>query len=90
MGHPVDLQNLVQGPGPHLNVVDVNVVLRVFILGVVRSVSVGGLVVFGGLLLLTVLFLLLQRENGGNTVMLSLDYSAGSNQIWRRFEKKPI
>ena len=57
------LQNLVQHyPNPHLDVVDVNVVLGILLCVVCRSVSVGGLVVFRGLLLLTaVIFLLLQR-----------------------------
>ena len=43
---------------PHLNVVDVDIVLGI-LLGVRRPVPVGGLVVLGGLLLLGVLFLLL-------------------------------
>ena len=57
---------------PILNVVDVNVVLGVLVLGVVRSVSVGGLVVFRGLLLLTVVFLFLQKGKIGEIVGLVL------------------
>ena len=53
---------------PILNVVDVNVVLGVLVLGVVRSVSVGCLVVFRGLLLLTVIFLFLQKKKIGEIV----------------------